>query len=121
MACTPSNEYNPCVQQGSDWWFQVQYTDSDDVALDITGATIEMQVRENAKSATPLIDLSIGSGITITDAANGTFLVEVTPAQTILLPAPKSVMYDLDIVRTQDNKRVTLLVGTVTIRAEITR
>ena len=113
--------FDPCIQQGSHFEFQVQYTDVNDVPLDIAGATIEWQVRTNVKSAVKLLDLSVGSGITITDAANGIFTVEATAAETILLPSPSNAVHDLDIVRTQDSKRTTILAGSVSIVAEVTR
>ena len=58
------------------------YSDADGVGIDLTGSSIDVQAKINAESDVKLFDLSIGSGITVTDAVNGEFemLVDDTTA-----------------------------------------
>lgn len=54
---------------------QFVLTDQNDAAIDLTGATIKCQFRD-ASDNTLILDLSIGSGITVDDAVNGTFTID---------------------------------------------
>ena len=67
-------------------------TDPDNpVPINLTGAAIRMQLRVDAKSKACLT-LSVGSGITITDAVNGVFQVD---AQVIDIN-PALYLYDIE-------------------------
>lgn len=61
------------------------YKDSLNVSIPLTGYSVKCQARLNRDSSVVLFDLSIGSGITITDVANGLFTIRVddTSAYTV--------------------------------------
>lgn len=77
--------YNPKIDQNVDWVFQVT-AKSNNVAIDLTGYTIELQVRDNVTNA-ELLSLTIGSGLTVTTPSNGIVLVRATAAQMLALNA----------------------------------
>ena len=88
------------------------------VAKDLTGATIRMQLRTNADNTTPALSLtSVGSaGITITSPVSGLFRIN---AQIIDIPV-YDYEYDIEI-RFADNTVKTYISGIFSITQEITR
>ena len=73
--------------------FLVTLVDNDtDTAINITGTTGAMTIRN--QSGTPVISLTSGSGISITDAAGGEFTVSLTSIQTLLLNPQLVYKYD---------------------------
>ena len=70
------------------------------VPLNLTGASIKMQVRKIRENA-PVIEIDTDAGITITDAANGKFQID---EQVFTVETPGTFLYDIEI---------TLLDGTV--------
>lgn len=98
----------------------ITYEDSDYNAIDLTGATIRMQVRSNKRSTSKLLDLSTDtSGITITDAVNGVFQISQTATETAAYSFTSGV-YDLEIEFSGGEVR-RILYGKFTINEEITR
>jgi hypothetical protein len=75
-----------------DWYFIVKDDDTLEV-VDITGYTATLQAREERGTGSAVIDLSVGSGITIT-GASGKVAIEMTPVQTAALTF-ESAWYDL--------------------------
>jgi|WetSurMetagenome_2_1015567.scaffolds.fasta_scaffold72096_4 hypothetical protein len=63
------------------------------VALNLTGAAIRMQVRKNRNEAA-IIDLALGTGLTITDAAAGKFRID----EQIFSGVPGTYQYDIEII-----------------------
>lgn len=51
------------------------YTDPQGTAIDLTDYTIRSQARLQNTDDAPIFDVSIGNGITITDAVNGKFQI----------------------------------------------
>jgi hypothetical protein len=88
------------------------------VAKDLTGAIIRMQLRTNADNTTPALSLtSVGSaGITITSPLSGLFRIN---AQIIDIPV-YDYEYDIEI-RFADNTVKTYISGIFSITQEITR
>lgn len=115
-----AGQYSFCIYQGSTFKRTITYTDSSGTAVDLTGATIRMQARENVNSASTVIDLSTDtSGISITDAAAGEFEISLTASATAGLSFRSSV-YDLEIEFTDGEVR-RILAGTIELRPEVTR
>ena len=54
---------------------EMQYKDSTGTAIDITGYTIEMDIRD--KNGVIIYAFSIGTGITVATAASGLFTVQL--------------------------------------------
>lgn len=87
-------------------------------ALNLSGYTSAMQVREAADATATLLSLTSGSGITLGGTA-GTIAVLITATQSSAIPAG-SYAYDLEI--TSNGGEVTrLLQGGFTVSGNVTR
>ena len=110
--------YNATVDQGADWYVTFVYKDSAGTAINLTGYTAAMMVRDTFGDTATVLSLTNSSGITIT-AATGTLQVRATAAQTRAITAGNYV-YDLEI--TSAGGIVTRLVqGKIVISPEVTR
>ena len=68
-----AKEYNIVIDQGSDFYLDIDYTDASGVAFPLTGYTAKMQLRENTDSATATVTLeSLKATITNVSASSGT-------------------------------------------------
>lgn len=68
------------VTQKNQTDFVVTVTDGDGAAIDITGYGVAFLLARRRGDA-PLVSLSVGSGVTITNAAAGEFTAALTQAQ----------------------------------------
>ena len=109
------------IYQGSTFRKKFQYKTGDPaVAVDITGCTLRMQIREKITSATPFITLTTeNSGITIDDPVEGTFTLFISATDTAAIVLLKGV-YDLELVYPNEDVSK-LLFGAVTVIKEVTR
>jgi hypothetical protein len=101
----------------------VTYTETftykiDNVAVNLTGYSAAMQVRRAYDSATPLISLTSGSGITLGGSA-GTITLLIAYAATAAFEAGQYI-YDLELTSASGIKD-RILQGTFTVSAEVTR
>jgi hypothetical protein len=113
------NTFNITINQGATFELTITWKDSAGTAIDLTGYTARMQVRETYSSTTPIVSLTNGAGITLGGAA-GTIAIVISATTTAALAAPFSGVYDLEIVSA--GGVVTRLVqGTATVSAEVTR
>lgn len=108
--------YNLTVYQGADFDRTFTVTQGGS-ALDLTGYTSAMQVREAADSTAYLLSLTSGSGITLGGTA-GTIAVTITSAQSSALSAG-SYAYDLELISGSQITR--LLQGSVNVVGNVTR
>jgi hypothetical protein len=109
--------YNITCYQGADFDRTFTITQSG-TALNLTGYSSAMQVREAADSTATLLSLTAGSGITLGGTA-GTITVAITSTQSSAIPAG-SFAYDLEI--TSGAGQVTrLLQGGFTVSGNVTR
>ena len=83
------------------------------VLLDLTGATVQMQVRKT-RNNTPIIDLSLGSGLTIVDV-NGKLAID----EQVFTGVPDEYLYDIQINLASGDIK-TYIKGTFTIEGDIT-
>lgn len=81
-------------------------------AVDITGWSISFILKANY-SGPAITTKTVGSGITITDAAAGQFTVSLLAADTVSLPAGR---YYYDVARTTPGARSVLSHGEMQIR-----
>jgi hypothetical protein len=111
--------YNATIDQGATFSLQVVYKDENGVAINLTGYTAALQVRQNYYDTTAVVSLSSPSnGITIT-GATGTINITMTAVQTGALDEGFYV-YDLEI--TSSGGIVTRLIqGQFTVSPEVTR
>ena len=81
-------------------------------AIDLTNITIAMQVRNNADAVT--LDLTVGSGLTKTNAAGGVFKVDA-----FTMPAAGTYSYDIQFTYA-DSSVKTYMSGFITSVAGVT-
>ena len=77
--------YNPVVNQGIDWIFTTTWQDSTGTAINTTGYTVTLQIR-NQVDNTLLLAITNGSGITLTTPSAGLTTYRVTGTQTTAIP-----------------------------------
>jgi hypothetical protein len=109
--------YNITAYQGADWDRTFTITQSG-TALNLTGYTASMQVREAADSTAYLLSLTSGTGITLGGTA-GTVVVAITAAQSSAIPAG-SYAYDLELIATAGSV-TRLLQGAFNVSGNVTR
>jgi uncharacterized protein YndB with AHSA1/START domain len=106
------------VDQNATFSFVVEYKDDNGNAIDLTGASAKMQVRD-VKGGTKLaVTLTSPSGGIVINGPLGKLTVTLTPTQTNKLFYPKSV-YDIMVVDTNANK-IKLLEGFMTLNRSVT-
>ena len=106
------------VDQNATFSFVVEYKDENGNAIDLTGASAKMQVRD-VKGGTKLaVTLTSPSGGIVINGSLGKLTVTLTPTQTNKLFYPKSV-YDIMVVDTNANK-IKLLEGFMTLNRSVT-
>ena len=109
--------YNITAYQGADFDRTFTITQSG-TALNLTGYTSAMQVREAADSTAFLISLTSGTGITLGGTA-GTVAVAITSAQSSAIPSG-SYAYDLEII-SGAGQVTRLLQGAFNVSGNVTR
>lgn len=106
------------VDQNATFSFVVEYKDDNETAIDLTGASAKMQVRD-AKGGTKLaVTLTSPSGGIVINGSLGKLTVTLTPTQTNKLFYPKSV-YDIMVIDSNGNK-IKLLEGFMTLNRSVT-
>lgn len=106
------------VDQNATFSFVVEYKDDNGNAIDLTGASAKMQIRD-VKGGTKLaVTLTSPSGGIVINGPLGKLTVTLTPTQTNKLFYPKSV-YDIMVVDTNANK-IKLLEGFMTLNRSVT-
>ncbi len=106
------------IDQGADWFFNVTYEQPAGTPVNITSYTAALQLRSLPQSATAVLSLTTGSGITIT-GASGLVAVHATAVQTGAIVAG-DYYYDLEI--TSPLGVVTRLVqGQALVNPQVTR
>jgi hypothetical protein len=106
------------VDQNATFQFLVEYKDNDDNAINLTGSTAKMQVRDTKGGTKLAFTLTSPTGGITIDGINGKLTVKMTPTQTNKLFYPKS-SYDIMIVDSNGNK-IKLLEGFLTLNRSVT-
>jgi hypothetical protein len=124
-----AGRYSFIIEQGSTLDFEIQYKDSNNVPIDLTGYSGRMQIRSNIDSPTPIITLSSsldadGTGLNFsgsngtTPPTSGSIGIYISAASSSAFTFTTAV-YDLEIV---SGSRVTrILEGGVSLSREVTR
>lgn len=113
------NRFDIEIKQGATYQLTVTWKDSAGTAINLTGYTARMQVRETYSSSSTIVSLTSSSGITLGGSA-GTIAILISATTTAALTAPFSGVYDLEVV---DASGVVtrLLEGAATVSPEVTR
>lgn len=94
--------------------FTIEHTSG--YPVDLTGASILMQIKKSASDDEPVLEFTETDGITITDAVNGQFQID----EVIIEILPKIYQYDIQI--TLSNGKVkTPIDGTFTVSSDVSR
>lgn len=111
--------YNPTIDQGATWSVTVLYKDSSGTAINLTGYTAAMQVRQNYSSADADLTLTTSNGGIAITGNTGTVVITMTAAQTAAL---EEGYYVYDVELTSSGGLVDRLIqGQITIAPEVTR
>ena len=106
------------VDQNATFSFVLEYRDNDGNAIDLTGASAKMQVRDTKGGAKLAVTLTSPSGGIVINPVNGKLTIKMTPTQTNKLFYPKS-SYDVMVVDSNGNK-IKLLEGFMTLNRSVT-
>jgi len=117
MSCSVTEE-NICRKRGDTWPFQITITDTDGVAIDITGDTFLLTVDPSPTPPDATNNLFQLAGV-ITDAPNGVVEFTLTPSQADQTPA--TYYYDVQQTEAVSGDIRTILQGEWEVRQDITK
>jgi hypothetical protein len=106
------------VDQNATFSFVVEYKDESDNAIDLSGASAKMQIRDTKGGTKLAVTLTSPSGGITIDGPNGKLTVKMTPTQTSKIFYPKS-SYDVMVIDSNGNK-IKLLEGFMTLNRSVT-
>jgi hypothetical protein len=122
--------YNLTIEQGTTTDFLIQYTDSDNVPVNLTDYSAAMQIRSNYADNNPTTYLTLssslntdGTGLNLESGSQGYIRVFIAACTSSLLNF-NSARYDLEIYSGSiDSCPITtrILEGTVSLSKETTR
>jgi hypothetical protein len=108
------------IEQGATWSQVIYYQTAANVPISLANCTLRMMARSAYSANSTVLSLSSATGgISITNAANGTFALQQTALQTSNLTAGTYV-YDLELVKA-DSTVDRLLQGSLIVVPEVTR
>lgn len=110
--------YDITIEQGATFQMSLTWKDSTGAAVNITGYTARMQVRENYEAESTLVSLTSSGGDIVLGGALGTIVITIGASVTQLLQLDEAV-YDLELVNGATVTR--LLQGKATVSREVTR
>lgn len=109
-------KYNPKFPRGDTWNIPIATTNSDGSVFVLTGYTAKSQLRETTESTAVILELTC----TITNAAQGKLEISA-PASTTKDIAVGKYAWDIQISDALAGTVFTLLSGTFTVLADVTR
>lgn len=111
------------LPRGDTWLNTLPIVDADGVAYDLTGASIWLTIKERSDDAPDdadaIIQLEVGSGLTVATPSNGIVAVEITDEDTALLTPGRSYRYDVQVRK--GGKTFTPIGGAVVVTKDITK
>ena len=105
--------YNFLLQRASDWSVLLQFKDSNNSAINLTGATVAAQAWDKERT-TKHADF----GVAYTNRSNGQVTISLTDAQT--LGFPDNLYYDV-LVTDSSGEKEYYLEGIITVDQSYTR
>ena len=112
-----AGKYNILCEQGATFSQVITWTDSEDVAIDLTDYTAKMQVRRSEASPNSSLELSTENG-GISLNSSGEVSLTISSADTADISSGQYV-YDLEMTTGETTTR--LIQGTFTVSAEVTK
>lgn len=111
-------EYHLVIQQGATFQRTVTWKDENGAAINLTGYTARLQIRETADATSTLVSLTDSSGIVLGGSA-GTIAITISATATAAFTWTRAV-YDLELV-TAGGIVTRLLEGSVSVTPEVSR
>jgi hypothetical protein len=112
--------YNFVIYQGADFDTTLTWKNSDGSAVNLTGYTARLHVRETVESLTTLLEMTTGNGSIVLGGVAGTIRLLLTSTATAALTWSQPYPFDLELV--SGGGIVTrLLEGTFELDKEVTR
>lgn len=126
----PAGKYNFLIEQGATFQIELQYKDSNNTPIDLTGYSGRLQIRQSVPSTTVLLCLSSslqpdGTGINFsgsngtTSPSSGSIGIYISAVSSSLLTFDQAV-YDLEI-ESSSGFVTRLIEGNVQLSKEVTR
>lgn len=115
----PATKSDIAIEQGATFRLDISFVDSDGEAIDLTGYTARMQVRETYEATTVVLEATTANGYIIVDGPNGIVSVRIPPSATEALAVAPGV-YDVE-VESSSGEVDRLVQGTVSVSPEVTR
>jgi hypothetical protein len=106
------------VDQNATFSFVLEYKDNNGNAIDLTGASAKMQIRDTKGGTKLAVTLTSPSGGIVVEPLTGKLTIKMTPTQTNKLFYPKS-SYDIMLIDSNANK-IKLLEGFMTLSRSVT-
>jgi hypothetical protein len=113
-----ANRYDLTIQQGATFSIVATWAGSNGSAVNLTGYTAAMTLRDSYAATGTVLYLASGSGITLGGTA-GTITITAAATATAALAAPSTGVYDLELTTGATVYR--LLEGGFTITPEATK
>ncbi len=107
-----AGSHNFKIEQGADFNNTITYEDASGNKINISGSSITLKAKDNRSDTDFVINLTIGSGITLSNPSQGEFTIAI-PAATTATYDWNRAFYDLDI--TISNVVTRLLQGQVQV------
>ena len=113
-------KHNFFVYRGATFSEQIEWKDENGVAIDLTGFTARMHMRDTLEATTPFLTLTTENGGIALGGTAGTVDLLASATATTAISATSGV-YDLELVAGDGVTVTRLLEGLVTISPEVTR
>jgi len=113
-----AGKYNFVIEQGATFTRVLTWKDSTGTAVNLTGYTARMQLREITESGTVILSLTTENSRISLGGSAGTVTLTILAADTTTM-SPGSYVYDLELITGATVYR--LVQGTATVSAEVTR
>lgn len=111
--------YDIEIEQGATFRMLLQWLDSNESPVDLSGYTARMQIRRTHSSNVTLAEATTEDGRIVLSGATG-FVTVVLPAEATAAIKGESAVYDLEL-ESADGFVTRLIEGEVTISREVTR
>lgn len=103
------------IYKGDTWNVQLTFTDDNSDPVDLSGAALKIQVKSTKGSSTSVLELTEGSGITVSGAGSN-----IVTINTVADISKGNYYYDLEATYSPTNI-ITFLKGKVIVVEDVTR
>lgn len=116
-----AGKYDFLIEQGSVIDKTFYYKDENNNAIDLTGYTAKMMLKEEYTDTTPLLILQTSDSTIVIDGALGKITLDVDASTTAALDF-ETAYYDLELYPAGvENDAFKVVYGTITLRKEVTK